>query len=64
MQNELTALCKLSHPNMIRIYELLNTNKRYYIVSEHIKDGELKDLMDERKKNGNPLKENEAVIIV
>ena len=34
MQNELAALCSLSHPSMIRIYELLATDGKYYIVSE------------------------------
>ena len=32
MQNELNVLEELSHPNMIRIYELLENNKSYYIV--------------------------------
>jgi len=49
MQNELTALWKLSHPSMIRIYELLHTDDKYYIISELIKEGELKKFADERK---------------
>ena len=64
MENELSALCKLSHPNIIPIYQVLYTDQRYYIVSENMKDGDLKDLIDERKKNGDLLKENDVLIIV
>ena len=41
MASELAILEDLSHPNVLRIYELLHDDKHYYIVSEFLKYGEL-----------------------
>ena len=45
MKNELKVLSEVSHPNIMRIFELLHCNKNYYIVCEQIKGGELEEFM-------------------
>lgn len=45
MKNELKVLEETSHPNVMRIYELLNDDKFYFVVSELIKHGELYDFI-------------------
>ena len=40
-QNELKILGEISHPNLIRIIELLEDDKFFYIVSELVMGGEL-----------------------
>ncbi len=39
--NEINILKKLSHPNIVRIYEFYITKDHYYIVTEYCKEGEL-----------------------
>ena len=46
-ENELSLLAEKSHPNLIRIIDLLEDNKNYYIVSEQAKGGELFDRLNE-----------------
>lgn len=41
MIQELTILEDVSHPNIMRIYELLHDDEYYYIVTEFLKYGEL-----------------------
>ena len=45
MKNELLILEETSHPNIMRIYELLNDDKFYFVVSEFIRYGELYDFI-------------------
>ena len=39
--NEINILKKLSHPNIVKIFEFYITKAHYYIVTEYCKDGEL-----------------------
>ena len=39
--NEIDILKKLSHPNIVKIFEFYITKAHYYIVTEYCKDGEL-----------------------
>ena len=39
--NEIDILKKLSHPNIVKIYEFYISNSHYYIITEFCKDGEL-----------------------
>ena len=48
MQNELGILETTSHPNIMRIYELLHDDKFIFIVSQYIKHGELYDYIVDR----------------
>ena len=41
MQNELSILGEKSHPNIIRIIELIEDHHNYYIISELVRGGEL-----------------------
>jgi calcium-dependent protein kinase len=36
MKNEINILRTLDHPNIVKIYEYYEDNKRFYIVTEHI----------------------------
>jgi len=48
MDNELLVLEATAHPNIMRIYELLNDDKFYFIVSEYLRHGELYDFIIKR----------------
>ena len=41
LQNELSILGEKSHPNIIRIIDLIEDDQSYYIVSEFMEGGEL-----------------------
>jgi serine/threonine protein kinase len=41
LQNELAILGSKSHPKIIRIVDLMEDNKNYYVVSEIVEGGEL-----------------------
>jgi len=41
--NEINILRELDHPNIIKMYEFFEDEKRYYIVTEICKGGELFD---------------------
>ena len=51
MNNELKVLEKISHPNVVRIYELLHDDQHYYIVSELIRHGELYQFINDKSNN-------------
>ena len=51
MINELLILEETSHPGIMRVYELLNDDKFYYVVSEFIRYGQLLDFIIERSKS-------------
>lgn len=42
-QDEINILSKLDHPNILKLYEVYDDEKRYYIVTELCKGGELFD---------------------
>ena len=42
-QEEIAILSKLDHPNILKLYEVYEDPKRYYIVTELCKGGELFD---------------------
>lgn len=60
MHNELKVLEETTHPNIMRIFELLEDDSNYYITSELIKGGELYDRILKLKK----FSERDAAIIV
>lgn len=43
MINEINILRNLDHPNIVKIFEYFEDEKRFYIVTEHIQGGELFD---------------------
>ena len=46
-EREATALCKLSHPNVLQVYDRGVWNDRPYLVTEHVDGRTLADLIDE-----------------
>lgn len=48
-QEEIAILRQLDHPNILKLYEIFEDSKRYYLVTELCKGGEL---FDEIIKNG------------
>jgi calcium-dependent protein kinase len=58
--NEINNLKDLDHPNIIKMYEFFEDPKRYYIVTEICKGGELFDEIATRKK----LSEKEASVLI
>ena len=64
MQNEIQILEEISHPNIVKIYELLHDENNYYIVSELMKNGELFQYANQRSlSNEGPLREDEIQAI-
>lgn len=43
-QREITVLKRLNHPGMIKLYDLIDTPKHIYIVTDFVKGISLKDL--------------------
>jgi len=48
MMNELEVLEKVSHPNILNIFELLHDDKYFFIVSEFMRCGELYNFIVEK----------------
>jgi len=42
-KHEISILKKLDHPNILKLYEVFEDDKRYYLVTEECKGGELFD---------------------
>lgn len=42
-KHEISILKKLDHPNILKLYEVFEDEKRYYLVTELCKGGELFD---------------------
>ena len=49
LENELSILGSKSHPNIIRVADLIEDNDNYYVVSELVKGGELFDRLTKMK---------------
>ena len=48
LKNELQVLEDISHPNIVRLFEILEDTNNYYIVSELMKYGELHEYAKKR----------------
>ena len=46
IKNEIDILKKLSHPNIVRIYEFYESNNYFYIINEFCPEGELYDYIN------------------
>ena len=47
--NEINILKRLDYPHIIKIYEFYEDDKRYYVVTELCKGGELYDKLQNRE---------------
>lgn len=57
IEREIIIMKLLTHPNVLRLYDVWETSKALYLVLEYVEGGELFDLLVER----GPLHEEEAV---
>lgn len=48
--NEINILKEIDHPNIVKMYEFFEDDKRYYLVTEICKGGELFDEVLQRGK--------------
>ena len=56
VQREIHILRKVRHPNVIQLYEIIETQTRLYLIMEHCPNGELFEYITSKQK----LKEEEA----
>ena len=60
MEQELDVLSKTDHPHIIRVFELLQDDTNFYIVTELVTGGELYDYIIQVKR----LREKQAAEII
>ena len=59
LANEINILKSLDHPNIIRLYEIFEDEKRFYLLTDFVQGGELFDKLLHDKF----LKEQDAAIL-
>ena len=58
LDNEIKILKEISHPNIVKLYEVKETSTYYYLVTEYCNSGGLQELLDNYiKKNRKPFPE-------
>jgi NIMA (never in mitosis gene a)-related kinase len=57
--NEIRLMASFTSPFIIRFYDSFCNNKRLYIVTEYARIGDLAHLIDEKKRQGRPFKEED-----
>jgi 5'-AMP-activated protein kinase catalytic alpha subunit len=50
VQREIDILQKVQHPNVIQVYEIVETSKYYFFLMENCTGGELSTLIENRGK--------------
>ena len=58
--NEMNILRELDHPNILKMYEFFEDEKRYYIVTDICKGGELFDEISNKGK----FSERDAALLI
>ena len=61
-KNEIEILSRMDHPNIIKLFEVFEDSKYFYLINELCTGGELLDRIVKRKTE-NPFTEREAAII-
>lgn len=61
LDNEINILREMNHPRTMSIYDLLEDDKYYYVISEYIRGG---SVMRRLKENGKPYTEYITFLIV
>ena len=58
LDNEIAILKAINHPNIVKLYEVKETSKFYYLVTEYCNGGGLSDCLEEyEEKNNKPFPE-------
>ncbi len=60
LRNELYVLEKTDHPNVVRVFEILETNNKFFVVMEFLSEG---DLMGKVTKIKNFSEDHAAMIV-
>lgn len=60
LASEIEILKKLDHPNIVRLYDVLNTSNNVYIITEYCNGGTLDELLRKEKK----LNESQAIFVM
>lgn len=60
LQAEIAIMQKLSHPNLVKFYNMLTTVNNAYVITEYCNGGDLGDLVNNKKR----LTEPEALLIM
>ena len=63
LMREVNLMIKLDHPNIIKLYEVYETDKNIYLIMELCTGGELFDRIVENTENGKQFTEKEAANI-
>jgi 5'-AMP-activated protein kinase catalytic alpha subunit len=50
VKREIDILRRVRHPNVVQLYEVIETEKYHFLVMEHMEKGELSDYIEERGK--------------
>jgi len=61
---ESKILQQMNHPNIVKFVAINESETRIFLVMELVRGGQLKALMEERNKSGNPLTDEEAATIM
>ena len=64
MKQELSVLHAVDHPYIVRVLDLCEDDKNYFIVLELIRNGNLEDVLDNLKKKGLNLKESDVAKVI
>lgn len=57
-ENECKILEQSDHPNIVKIYEIFNTEKSFYLIMENCNGGSLSNKIEERINHDKPFDEN------
>ena len=52
VRREIDILKTVRHPNIVHLYEVIETEKYHFMVMEYVENGELADYIEEREKVG------------
>ena len=63
-KNEISILSKADHPNIVKLYEIYESNRSLYLIMELCKGGELLKKITERAKKKNMYTEKDAAEII
>lgn len=61
---EAAILQQLNHNNIVKFVKIIESETRVFLVMELVKGGQLQEYIEERNKQNNPIKDEEAATIM